>query len=293
MNTGSIDSALKLVVGSISLPLIVISVLLTNLAQMASLVLYLFSPKFAQQVACVLAEFWWNLVMVAFRFQGGRLIITGDPVPATENAILIPNHQGNMDTFYLFYLSSTVGRMKDTKWFSKEILRYLPGIGWGLWMMGCIFVKRNWADDQKVMDQAFRRYTSERIPIWLVTFLEGTRKTPAKLRASQEYASKIGAVPLNHVLMPRTKGFVATVHGLRGHMDAVYDVTFGYEGPVPGFKEVIFGRLRPLHVHFRRFAMNDVPKDSKALADWVMERFREKDRILEGFLNSGSFPQKR
>jgi len=50
----------------------------------------------------------------------------------------------------------------------------------------------------------------------LLLFCEGTRFTESKHAASVEIAKKKGLPPLKHHLLPRTKGFVHSVHGLKG-----------------------------------------------------------------------------
>jgi lysophosphatidic acid acyltransferase / lysophosphatidylinositol acyltransferase len=42
-------------------------------------------------------------------------------------------------------------------------------------------------------------------PFWLALFVEGTRFTPAKLVAAQEYAASQGLPAPRNVLIPRTK----------------------------------------------------------------------------------------
>lgn len=43
------------------------------------------------------------------------------------------------------------------------------------------------------------------VPLWLALFVEGTRFTPAKLLAAQEYAATNGLHVPRNVLVPRTK----------------------------------------------------------------------------------------
>ena len=50
----------------------------------------------------------------------------------------------------------------------------------------------------------------------LLLFCEGTRFTEAKHKASMEVARKKGLPVLKHHLLPRTKGFVLSVNGLKG-----------------------------------------------------------------------------
>jgi hypothetical protein len=97
-----------------------------------------------------------------------------------------------------------------------------------------------------------------------------------------------------HLLYPRTKGFIATVQKLRAasHVKAVYDLTLCYQqGPsfqkapsmwdtlsIPGLS----GRMGyRFHVHARRFPMEELPEKSEDLAAWLEERWLEKGEWLE------------
>ena len=50
----------------------------------------------------------------------------------------------------------------------------------------------------------------------LLLFPEGTRFTEEKRKKSNEYAEKKGLQPLKHHLLPRTKGFVTSMHAVKG-----------------------------------------------------------------------------
>ena len=50
----------------------------------------------------------------------------------------------------------------------------------------------------------------------LLLFCEGTRFTDAKHKASMEFAKKNGLPELKHHLLPRTKGFVLSMKGVKG-----------------------------------------------------------------------------
>jgi hypothetical protein len=123
-----------------------------------------------------------------------------------------------------------------------------------------------------------------------MTFVEGTRVRPAKLARSQAYAREHGMKELHHVLVPRTKGFVASVQNLRGHVTAVYDLTIGYENGVPTLWQWIKGYVRRVHLHVRRYPVESLPVEEEPLSAWLVERFEEKDRLLESYYRSGSFP---
>jgi hypothetical protein len=160
-----------------------------------------------------------------------------------------------------------------------------------MWLLDCIFLARDWLKDRKNIDTLFRKYRAEAIPLFLVSFLEGTRLTPKKLAASQAFAKERGQYVPKHTLVPRTKGFVFTMTGLRQHLDSVYDVTIGYEtSRPPSLFNCFAGDVKRLDVHVRRYAAASLPTDEEALATWALERFREKDELLELRRETGRFP---
>ena len=97
-------------------------------------------------------------------------------------------------------------------------------------------------------------------------------------------------VPKTTHLFPRTKGFVASVQSLRGHVDAVYDLTIGYVGGVPTLWQWIKGYVRKVHLDVRRYAIDTMPEDGEGLSDWLIKRFEEKDLRLDHFYVNGAFP---
>jgi 1-acyl-sn-glycerol-3-phosphate acyltransferase len=156
--------------------------------------------------------------------------------------------------------------------------------------LDCPFIKRNWTADKDYIHSVFRNLLDYDVPVWLMTFAEGTRVRPEKVVRSKEYARKAGMTPLEHVLIPRTKGFVASVQSLRGHVAAVYDLTIGYVDGVPTLWQWIKGYVRKVHLDVRRYAIDALPEDGDALSLWLIKRFEEKDRRLDSFYSNGAFP---
>jgi len=277
--------------GAIIFILLFSSLIAFNLLQTLSLVIKPFSQTAFRRANRFMANIWWGwCAQVAEKVHGTRLILTGDDLPMRENAIVILNHQEMADITVIFSLARMKDRVGDLKWFVKDVLKHVPGVGWGMLFLDCLFIKRNWTEDRDYIHKVFENILKYDVPLWLMTFVEGTRVRPAKLERSQEYARKQGLPPLQHVLTPRTKGFVASVQNLRGHIGAVYDVTIGYEEGVPTLWQWIKGYVRRVHVDARRFPAGDLPEDSEALAAWVLKRYEEKDRKLDVYYKQGSFP---
>jgi 1-acyl-sn-glycerol-3-phosphate acyltransferase len=262
-----------------------------NVGQVLSLAALPFSRPAFRRANRFLANVWQGLcVKSAEKLYGFEVIFTGDDVPPAENALLVVNHQQMPDIPVLWWYAQRKQRGGDIRFFVKESLKHVPGIGWGLQLVGNVFVKRNWAADRDTIARTFAAFARERLPLWLVLFAEGTRVTAAKLARHHAIAAEKGVPPLRHLLWPRSKGFIACLRGLRERLDAVYDMTIGYEGGVPDIMQYMKGYARRVHLHVRRFPIAELPEDDDALAAWLVNVFRDKDDLLEHYYSHGHFP---
>lgn len=264
-----------------------------NVTQMASLVLLPLSRRAFRAYNRGCANLWWGLCARSVEvLYGAQAEIVGDDLPDRENVVLISNHQTMGDIQVLFFLARSKHRLGDLKWFVKDPIKYVPGIGWGMLFLACIFVKRNWTADRAGIERTFATVIGEDLPLWVVSFSEGTRRTAAKVAISKRYAQKASLTPTDHVMVPRTKGFVATVTGLREHCDAVYDVTIGYPGPTPpSVWEMACGTAKRFTIHVKRYPMSDLPHSDDLLSGWLIARFLEKDERMAVFTQTGRFPE--
>jgi 1-acyl-sn-glycerol-3-phosphate acyltransferase len=266
------------------------SLLGLNAAQTLSTALLPFAPKAFRRFNRWAANTWWGWCVTGSRVvNDAYLEVTGDDVPMRENAIVVVNHQNMPDITWLLDFARQKDRLGDLKWIVKDPIKYVPGVGWGMLFLDCVFVKRDWMSDQASIRRTFAKLRDDDIPVWLVSFSEGTRITPEKLAASQAYAREHGLFVPRHVLIPRTKGFAATVQGLRDHVAAVYDLTLGYEGSVPTLGQFIKGYAPRAHLHVRRHAIETLPADDEGIGAWLLARFQEKDERLERFYQTGRF----
>lgn len=262
-----------------------------NALQTLSTALIPVSPKAFRAVNRWAANTWWGwCVACARRFNGVRLVLSGDDIPPRENAILVVNHQNMPDITFLMDFARQKERLGDMKWIVKDPIKYVPGVGWGMLFIDCVFVKRDWAKDRDSIRRTFAKLRDNGIPVWLISFSEGTRITPEKLEKSQAYARERGMQEPRHTLLPRSKGFVATVEGLRDHVEAVYDLTIGYEAGVPTLSQFVKGYVPRAHLHARRYPIGELPEDPEGIGQWLHARFQEKNDLLDHFYVNGAFP---
>ncbi|KAF8937697.1 hypothetical protein EDD21DRAFT_367480 [Dissophora ornata] len=265
---------------------------LLNVVQVCSLLLSPFSKRLFFEVnARVAGSMWKVMQMIMEKKHKAVITFSGDKIPHRESAIVFANHRSFTD-FYMFHsVACRRGMLNYLKYFAKDSLKYIPFYGWGMWIMGMLFISRNWQQDQIKIDKMFARILDIQAPVWVTSFLEGSRLTPSKLAASQKFMLGRGLPLLSNVMMPRTKGFIACVNKFRGtHVKCVYDFTFAYYHKTKGFGvppdlvRVHSAQLSPeykFHVHVRRYNIDDLPKDDDKLSEWVVEKYVEKDAFLE------------
>jgi len=263
-----------------------------NLLQLLSLVVLPFSRKAFRAVNRWCADTWWGFCVTgAELIYGVRVIFTGEDVPMRENALLISNHQQMPDIPAIMKFSKTKERLGDLKFFVKKQLKWVPGMGWGMQFLDCLFIDRDWASDSEQIRRTFDRLVNGRVPVYLVSFVEGTRLTLPKLEVAQAYAREHGLTLPRHTLVPRSKGFSASVEGLRSHIAAVYDLTIAYEVGVPSLWQYLKGMVHRIHVHVRRFPIEELPQSADDLRQWLLARWDEKNDLLEQYYAAGSFPE--
>jgi 1-acyl-sn-glycerol-3-phosphate acyltransferase len=227
------------------------------------------------------------------KFGQVRMVYTGDKTPLRESVVVISNHYSYADWMIIFTFAKRMGRLGCCKFFVKDLIKWIPGIGWGLVISDSIFLKRDWTRDERTIRGTFAHLREHNLPFWLVLFVEGTRITPKKHKEGQEFSRKQGLPVLNHLLVPRTKGLYATLLALGdAHVDAVYDLTIGYPNlKAPTVAAISGGCVDvTVHLHVRRYPVKDIPRDEKALAAWCMKVWETKDQLLEHFHKHGHFP---
>lgn len=263
------------------LPLLVI-----NALQTLSILWRPFSLKWFRRYNNFWAHHYWSYVgYMAQTFGGVSVNIIGDRLPYHENALVLANHQSTVDIVVQLIIGRQYRRLGDMKFFVKDILKWVPGPGWGMAFLECIFMKRNWAEDRPRVVAQLRKFQKDRVPVWVNIYPEGTRLKPGKLAAAQEFARKSGQPVPQHVLVPRVRGFLATLEGLEGHLQAVYDLTIAYPERTPTLWDLLSGKGTPVTVEITRYPIEALPVDSEGRSDWLMKLYQDKDKRLQTLMS--------
>ena len=270
---------------------------------------------------------WWSPTIVRIsgdKSVAGQLKQSADgmlSVDFPERIVLIANHQLYTDWLYLWWIAYTNQPPMHGHIYIilKESLKYVPVIGPAMMFYGFVFMARRWNKDQDRLRYRLRMLNTQHAaptststladsqgadqldPMWLLIFPEGTNLSGNTRNLSAKYAAKAGMQNLKHQILPRSTGLQFCLQELKGTVDYVYDCTIAYEGIPPGgygqdiftLRSVYFQGRPPISVnmHWRRFAVKDMPLDDKdAMYEWVLQRWREKDELIEAWAKTGKFP---
>lgn len=143
--------------------------------------------------------------------------------------------------------------------------------------------------DRRRIKTTFERFRAEQIPLWLNIFPEGTRYTAKKMLDAQITARHYKLPICEHVLVPYAKAFETSILGLKGRVQAVYDVTIGYPKGIPTLWQMLCGDVRLLEIHVVRFALEQLPQEAQAIENWLNERFWAKEQHLLSLQKNGTF----
>ncbi|KAK7107388.1 1-acyl-sn-glycerol-3-phosphate acyltransferase delta-like [Littorina saxatilis] len=242
---------------------------------------------------------WCQLTFLAQWWSGTEVLIYMDDEDmkkvGKEHVMVMMNHKYDIDWLMAWILAERFSMLGGTKIFGKEMLRYVPLIGWAWYFTESIFLKRQWEHDRKIIKHDVARIVNYPEGYWITVLLfpEGTRFTEEKLKASQEVCRAKGYPLTKHTLLPRTKGFVLSMHGMKGKVPALYNATVGFptNGPEPTLMSIIMGVPLLAHFHCVRIPLEDVPTDTDVeTEEWLRKEFKQKDDLYDEFLKTGKFP---
>lgn len=160
-----------------------------------------------------------------------------------------------------------------------------------MWFNEYLFLERSWAKDENTLRSGMQNLKDYPRPFWLALFVEGTRFTPAKLLAAQEYAASQGLPVPKNVLIPRTKGFVSAVSNMRSFVPAIYDCTVNVptDQPSPTMLRILKGQSSVVHVRIKRHLMKELPLKDEGVSQWCKDTFVQKDALLDKHIAEGTF----
>jgi 1-acyl-sn-glycerol-3-phosphate acyltransferase len=260
-----------------------LSVLLVfNLFQVMFWLMGFISPKLNQKGQRFLGDRYWTfLIRLIQHFYHFELTLYDEQIRPEDNAVLVVNHQSEVDVFVVLALADRMKRVGDLRFFAKDSLKFIPAVGWGMWFLGCIFLKRRWALDRNYMVKRLTRFYEEDIPLWLVIFPEGTRATPKKIKRAQQTQRRAQRPILKHVLPPHARGLYQSLTSLDDHLPTMYDITITYQGRAPTLQDMLRGEPVRVAVTVERLSTACIPRDFRSCQKWLEARYIAKDQLLD------------
>ncbi|KAK4299874.1 hypothetical protein Pmani_027886 [Petrolisthes manimaculis] len=228
---------------------------------------------------------------------GVKFFLSGDIIRPRERSVMLLNHRNRLDWNYFWgaLAHATSPPAHNLKIVLKSGIRKFPGLGWIMQMSCFLYIHRRWEEDQRLMNNVLGYFRDIDHIFQVLLFPEGTNLTPETKKKSEEFASKAGLPPLDHLLHPRTTGFTFLVEKMRnsGLLDAVYDVTVAYPKTLPLSElDLIKGKMpEEVHFHIKRHPASELPETEEGLRTWINGLWREKDKLLKTTLQQGHFPE--
>lgn len=238
------------------------------------------------QLVC-LAEWWSNVTLLLYIDKDDWEKYFGK-----EHGYCIMNHTYEIDWLMGWMACEKMTVLGNCKAYAKKVIQYLPVLGWGWKFAEFVFLERSYEKDKEIINKQIKELADHPDPIWLLLFPEGTRYTPKKHQISLEYARKNNLPELKHHLLPRTKGFVASLPSMRGKIPAIYDtlVAFKESDPVePTMTNLVFGKPVTAHMYIKRVSLDEVPDTEAEQEKFLRDLFVKKDKMKESFIQTDDF----
>lgn len=191
------------------------------------------------------------------------------------------NHQSWVDILVLQKVFNR--RIPLLKFFLKQELLYVPIMGLAWWALDFPFMQRKGGASAK-KDLETARKACEKykvIPTSVISFMEGTRYTPAKAQQQK--------TPYKHLLKPKSGGVGMALETMGELFDALVDVTIVYPHGVPTFVDLLKGKIDEVVVTVRQVPIPKTllvnergePAPRAQIQEWVNELWVAKDREID------------
>lgn len=210
----------------------------------------------------------------------------------SEHSLLVMNHAYETDWLFGWMFCEKIGVLGNCKAYAKKMISYIPTIGWNWKFAEFVFLERSFDKDKATINTQLNAIFDYPDPVWLLLNAEGTRFTKSKHEASVKFAKERGMAVLNHHLIPRSKGFIASLAVLKKKCQSIMDVQLVFDEKdktKPTILNILKGRHLHGHIYLRRVPMSDVPDDEEAAAKWLQELFVRKDKLQTSFHKTGDY----
>lgn len=230
---------------------------------------------------------WWSGSTVTVYITDEDMKLAGK-----EHTLLVMNHAYEVDWLFGWMFCDKINMLGNCKAYAKKVISYIPTIGWGWKFAEFVFLERSFDKDKEIINRQLNEIFDYPSSVWLLLNAEGTRFTKTKHEASVKFAQERGMTVLNHHLIPRTKGFTASLPVLKKKCASVMDVQLVFDKndkTEPTILNLLRGKPLHGHLYLRRIPMSEVPEEEVAAGKWLHELFIRKDKLQTSFHDTGDF----
>lgn len=255
------------------------------------------SEPFYLKFVCMTQHSFLSMMPLFVEHCGGvELAVYGD-TPKAEAALVLSNHLGH-DWGPMYLLAGRIGTLGYIRTVIKQVVQYIPGLGQAMWLGYWPFVSRSYDTDKVRLTSLFGAIAKAGVPMQTWLFPEGTRRTPAKLKSSQEYAKTKNMPVWQHVMLPRYRGVMLSVDSMRGSVEYIHDLTIQYEGwgkdgrDIPSLWQIMSidpSVRKVFHLHLKRVKMSDVSSGEEGARKWLHASFSDKEELLKLYEKTRTF----
>jgi len=272
--------------------------LVTLIFQCLFFALFFWNHVLYNQAMAFLNSFALTASSLFIRDKG--FVLTGDAIDF-ECAIVIANHQMDIDLWYIAKLAQTAHRNQDVKLTLRNNLLYIPPFGLNFWFFDYLFISDKFANDEAGMTKKFSAWTKEQQRLFYVLLPEGKTVNTQAVELSQSYATGKNRPKLDLLLLPRTKGLKKAIDCLE-NVTHIYDLTIAYPtytGEVPTVNDghsrkrdvgipslyTALGADTPtdkIHIHVAKY---EVEKVKENLTEFLDQAWLKKEKRLHQFMD--------
>ncbi|CEF68509.1 1-acyl-sn-glycerol-3-phosphate acyltransferase epsilon [Strongyloides ratti] len=219
-----------------------------------------------------------------------------------EKAIVLSNHQSSADWVVFSILSNRQNTDYGLRFIVKASLQYVPLFAWYVYQRGFVFVRRFGSFVLDPVERQLNYLSTLGSPYWLCIFPEGTRfnaKSFTSIDKTHDWCIQQGIRAFMNVGRPYSKAFTLSFNNLNQHIDAVYDITIGYNStdkmPIRGEPLNMFdlclkaAENKSIHIYIKKHHPDSIPRSMSGHKVFMIKSFEEKELLMEKFYETGNF----
>ncbi|OAF67093.1 hypothetical protein A3Q56_05169 [Intoshia linei] len=205
---------------------------------------------------------------------------------------LIMNHSYDLDWLFMWCLAEKESFLGNSKVIMKDSVKYIPVIGWLMYLSEMIFVKRNWRNDESILKKRLNlvKHYPNGYKVALLLCPEGTRFTREKQLNQLDFCLKNNKPTYKNLLSPRTRGFYHCAKIMKNDLHKIYDITiiFDVNYANPTVMNVFKANKSKCYIFIDFHDPSTVPTNSEeCCSKWMFDLFRNKDEIMDRFHAKG------